>query len=43
MTVLEMLFLGGVIAAFVSFAATLAWVAHIDDSGTPTRMPAGED
>lgn len=41
MSLVEMLFLGGVIAGFVSFAIALAWVAHVDYK-RPNPMPGDE-
>ncbi len=41
MTPFEMAYLGGVITAFIIFAAVLGWAAHIDYR-RPTQTP-GED
>ncbi len=36
MSFLEMIFVGCVIGGFISFAAALAWVAHVDYKREPT-------
>lgn len=43
MSVLEIAFIGGVVAAFLSFAVVLGWVAHIDYTRPDPGPSGGED